>query len=166
MTEKTDRKLREVVVAQYAYRHEAEFAAGFLDEADIPYRLQIDDPAMGLTIAAPAMLWVRGMDVDLARDVLDLPPAVGPRVAAVRPGPVSSSGRGRRGALEPRERLASVTLSMVILITGRIFLSDSSSPVVMGTVAVIAAGLVIAAVVGRAPVSVRHLLRALSGDHS
>jgi len=66
-----DRKTKEVVLAQYAYRHEAEFAAGFLDDAGIPYRLQIDDPAMGLTIATPATLWVRAFDLAGARELLD-----------------------------------------------------------------------------------------------
>ena len=47
MSERTDQKLREVAVAWYAFRHEAEFAAGFLDDAGIPYRMQVDDPVLG-----------------------------------------------------------------------------------------------------------------------
>ena len=43
MSGNTDRKLQDVVVARYQYRHEAEFAAGFLDDAEIAYRLQVDD---------------------------------------------------------------------------------------------------------------------------
>lgn len=72
MSDKVDRKMETVFLAEFEYRHEAEFAAGFLDDAGIPYRLQVDDPAMGLTIAAPATLWVLGVDESRARDVLDL----------------------------------------------------------------------------------------------
>lgn len=67
-----EQKTRDVVLARYGYRHEAEFAAGFLDDAGIPFRLQIDDPAMGLTIAAPATLWVRAMDLQRAQELLDI----------------------------------------------------------------------------------------------
>jgi hypothetical protein len=69
-----DRKLQEVAVAEFRYRHEAEFAAGFLDDAGIPYRLQIDDAGgdLGLTLGRPAVVWVRAIDADAAREVLDL----------------------------------------------------------------------------------------------
>ncbi len=67
-----ERKLREVPVARYDYRHEAEFAAGFLEDAGIPYRLQLDDPALGMSVGVEATLWVREMDADRARDVLHL----------------------------------------------------------------------------------------------
>lgn len=73
MTEHVDFKLQHVVVAAFAYRHEAELAAGFLDDAEIPYRLQIDDPAMGMSIATPARIWVRAVDFRRAREVLELP---------------------------------------------------------------------------------------------
>lgn len=68
-----DRKLEQVAVGQYAYRHEAEFAAGFLEDAGIPYRLQIDDAGgdLGLALGGRAVLWVRAADVERARDVLD-----------------------------------------------------------------------------------------------
>lgn len=62
-------------IAEYLYRHEAEFAAGFLRDAGIPYRLQIDDAGgadAGVTIGRPAVLWVRADDEDEARDILDL----------------------------------------------------------------------------------------------
>lgn len=69
-----DKKLEQVAVAQYAYRHEAEFAAGFLADAGIPYRLQIDDAGgdLGLTLGRSATVWVRAVDLERARDVLDL----------------------------------------------------------------------------------------------
>ena len=69
-----DKKLEQVAVAEFTYRHEAEFAAGFLADAGIPYRLQIDDAGgdLGLTLGRPAIVWVRAADLDRARDVLDL----------------------------------------------------------------------------------------------
>jgi hypothetical protein len=82
MAERVDKKLQTVVLARYRYRHEAEFAAGFLDEAGIPYRLQIDDPAMGMTIGTPATLWVRGMDVRAALDTLNVRELPSHRAAA------------------------------------------------------------------------------------
>lgn len=71
VTNKTDKKLQLVVVGRYSYRHEAELAAGFLTDADIPYRLQIDDPLLGLTLSSPAVLWVRGVDEGRTRDLLE-----------------------------------------------------------------------------------------------
>lgn len=71
MSDRVDHKLQDVVLARFQYRHEAEFAAGFLDEAGIPYRLQIDDAALGLPLGEPGTLWVRGMDERRAREVLE-----------------------------------------------------------------------------------------------
>ena len=71
MSDRLDYKQRDVVLARFHYRHEAEFAAGFLEEAGIPYRLQIDDPAIGLSIGQDATIWVRGIDERRARDVLE-----------------------------------------------------------------------------------------------
>jgi hypothetical protein len=67
---------RDVPVAEYIYRHEAEFAAGFLADAGIPFRLQTDDAGgveAFMSISRPARLWVRAGDVDRAREVLDIP---------------------------------------------------------------------------------------------
>ncbi|MEX2466500.1 MAG: hypothetical protein WD995_06290 [Gemmatimonadota bacterium] len=64
-----------VPIAEYLYRHEAEFAAGFLRDAGIPFRLQIDDAGgadAGVTIARPAVLWVRAEHEEEARAILDL----------------------------------------------------------------------------------------------
>ena len=33
----------DVLIAEYVYRHEAEFSAGFLADAGIPFRVQADD---------------------------------------------------------------------------------------------------------------------------
>jgi hypothetical protein len=77
-----DKKLEQVPVAQFTYRHEAEFAAGFLADAGIPYRLQIDDAGgdLGLTLGRPAIIWVLAIDADRAREVLDVDPAEGEEV--------------------------------------------------------------------------------------
>ena len=34
---------KDVLIAEYVYRHEAEFGAGFLADAGIPFRVQADD---------------------------------------------------------------------------------------------------------------------------
>jgi len=62
-------------IAEYHYRHEAEFAAGFLRGAGIPFRLQIDDAGgadAGVTMGRPAVLWVRAEDEEEARAILEL----------------------------------------------------------------------------------------------
>ena len=73
MSDRVDRKLEQVAVGQFTYRHEAEFAAGFLADAGIPYRLQIDDAGgdLGLTLGRAAVLWVLAVDAERAREVLD-----------------------------------------------------------------------------------------------
>ncbi|HUF76776.1 MAG TPA: DUF2007 domain-containing protein [Longimicrobiales bacterium] len=74
MSDRIDRKLEQVAVGQFTYRHEAEFAAGFLADAGIPYRLQADDAGgdLGLTLGRSATLWVLAVDAERAREVLDL----------------------------------------------------------------------------------------------
>ncbi|MBM4183510.1 MAG: DUF2007 domain-containing protein [Gemmatimonadetes bacterium] len=66
---------REVVLARFRYRHEAELAAGFLLDAGIPYRLQIDDAGgvdFGTTFSRPPVLWVLAADEAEARELLEL----------------------------------------------------------------------------------------------
>ena len=66
-----------VLVAEYVYRHEAEFAAGFLTDAGIPHRLQADDAGgadMGATMGRPARIWVRAEDAPEARELLEVTP--------------------------------------------------------------------------------------------
>ena len=66
---------REVIVARFRYRYEAELAAGFLHDGGIPYRLQIDDAGgvdFGTTFSRPPVLWVRGADLEEARELLGL----------------------------------------------------------------------------------------------
>lgn len=67
----TDRKLQQVLLASFNYRHEAEFAAGFLRDAGIPFLLQIEDPALGLSATNSATIWVTAMDESRARRVLE-----------------------------------------------------------------------------------------------
>lgn len=71
MAEREDRKFREVAVGRYGYRHEAEFAAGFLHDAGIPYRLQVDDPSLGMTLSTSAIVWVHAADQERAREILE-----------------------------------------------------------------------------------------------
>jgi hypothetical protein len=73
VTDRIDQKLQQAVVGEFQYRHEAEFAAGFLTDAGIPFRLQIDDAGgdLGLTLGRPATIWVRIEDAERAREVLD-----------------------------------------------------------------------------------------------
>jgi hypothetical protein len=62
-----------VVVARFAYRHQAEFAANILRGAGIPAILRIDDAGglyAGLTFTNPARLLVRVDDQEHAREVL------------------------------------------------------------------------------------------------
>jgi hypothetical protein len=66
---------QEVILATFRYRHEAELAAGFLLDAGIPYRLQIDDAGgvdFGTTFSRPPVLWVRAADEAEARELLEL----------------------------------------------------------------------------------------------
>lgn len=68
-----DEKDAEVILARFRYRHEAELAAGFLSDAGIPFRLQIDDAGgvdFGATFARPPVLWVRAEDVSEARELI------------------------------------------------------------------------------------------------
>jgi hypothetical protein len=93
-----------VRIAEYLYRHEAEFAAGFLRDAGIPYLLQIDDAGgadAGVTIGRPATLWVRAEDEEDARALLALEgsPAEVPRAGAAR---ASDERDAQAGPVGPR----------------------------------------------------------------
>lgn len=63
----------EVVVARFSYRHEAELARGYLEEAGIPSVLAADDAAgieAGLSFSNPAELKVEAARAAEARRVL------------------------------------------------------------------------------------------------
>ena len=62
-----------IELARYAYRHEAEIAAGFLEDAGIQAMVQVDDAGgydFGLAFARPARLLVPRADLEKAREVL------------------------------------------------------------------------------------------------
>lgn len=85
---------RDVLVAEYVYRHEAEFGAGFLVDAGIPYRIQVDDGGGaygGMTFASPARIWVRSQDAEKAKEVLQITPD------SAGPVPVDDLGDRRTG---------------------------------------------------------------------
>jgi hypothetical protein len=186
VSRRTDRKLREIPLARYAYRHEAEFAAGFLDEAGVPYRLQVDDPAMGITLGMSATLWVRGIDEPRAREVLELdddprlPTAErrsvrfdGARAAGSVPGRlhsgrVAEAERERGGPVRPtllsgRER-GLVLLASGALLGGGLVLPDTLHPIVQAAPPAGALLLALTGILGRAPDGLRRFLRAVAGD--
>lgn len=189
MSGRTDRKLVQVPVARFGYRHEAEFAAGFLDEAGIPYRLELDDPAIGISFGMTATIWVRGADLHHAREVLELDEAhrtPGPSMpdparerasagsgpitpAAPRaPGPAPSVRAHGRSAvpdgLAVRERGLALGGAVAIAATDALFLTGPMHPIVDILLLSSAAGLALAGIAGRAPGFLRRVLRALSGE--
>jgi len=166
MSERTDQKLQEVVVAQYVYRHEAEFAAGFLQHAEIPFRLQIDDPAMGFTISAPARIWVLGIDYLSALEVLDL---TGEQTTStsVLPTPVERRGPSpvpTDGALTMRERVLAVSGALGVIWMVSKYLAGGTSWMLSSALSTVAMAIFLAALVGRAPQPVKRLLSAIAGN--
>ena len=158
---------RDVPIAEYPYRHEAEFAAGFLEDAGIPFRLQTDDAGGAdsfMTIARPARLWVRKEDVLKAREVLDIDDASAAALSDARPLPASSRRIVASGtALSGRERLVAGTLGIVFLAVGL-----GTTPLVLSTALTLvsfalAMGFGIAAVFGHTIGPLRVALRVLSG---
>ncbi|MCH2460123.1 MAG: DUF2007 domain-containing protein, partial [Gemmatimonadetes bacterium] len=78
--------MREVPIGEVRFRHEAEFAAGFLSDAGIPYRLQVDDAGgveFGLSGTRPAVLWVSDMNADQARELIHLDEAEGEESSSI-----------------------------------------------------------------------------------
>lgn len=59
-----------VVVARFTYRHEAEFAGGFLADAGIPHSVLVDDHGGHVTLANSARVLVGAPDAERAREVL------------------------------------------------------------------------------------------------
>lgn len=59
-------------IADFAYRHEAELAKGYLDDAGIESFLLVDDAGgnLGLTLENDAAILVRSADAEKAREVL------------------------------------------------------------------------------------------------
>lgn len=189
MGRRVERKLQEVVVARYSWRHEAEFAAGFLDDAGIPYRLQIDDPSLGISVSAAATLWVLGADEARAREILDINEQHAPRLSAPRsanhpeppraarppradPGaaiaseyaPIRLKHGGVNTTLPLRARALSVLGGVGLIGAGQAILPSLSVPGLEVAVAVVATVLIAVGVIGWAPRVLRDLLRALSGS--
>jgi hypothetical protein len=186
-----DRKLHEVAVAWYPFRHEAEFAAGFLEDAGIPFRMQVDDPVLGSGVVGNATIWVLGMHEPLAREVLDLDGAPAyltresrlsrhPRDTLARasaggpgrarppmgPRPTSGAHQGRSGtarALSVRERVLALLGGTTVLASLRLYPEDPLHPIVSAGAFGLAALLSIAFVAGWAPAPLHRLLRAMSG---
>lgn len=175
MSAKIDQKLQHVVLAQFAYRYEAEFAAGFLDDAEIPYRLQVDDAAMGMLIATPATLWVLGMDLQRARDVLDL------SEQAVMDSPVSTESESaepawreaviRRedgGKLDERLTVLERALALTFVVggvgAGWFVQAGPPGPIRAGIIFALVAPMGVGVLFGRTISPIRRLLRALSGS--
>jgi hypothetical protein len=157
----------EIPLARYSYRHEAEFAAGFLDEAGVPYRLQIDDPAMGIAVGMSATLWVRGADEAHAREVLELDASGRPPPGSPMPtsreagrGPVAAAGPT---VLSGRER-GLLVLGAAALAGGGLFLPEALHPILQAAPSAGAVLLALAGVLGRAPAGLRRFLRAIAGD--
>lgn len=190
MSDREDRKLREVPVATYAYRHEAEFAGGFLKDAGIPYRLQIDDPALGISISTSAKIWVAAIDERRARSVLEGEGALesaeetdaeGPEDGSLdearRPAPQRMPRRGRSEAeqavairpksqsdLTLRQRLISLGGSVAVASLLGVEAVREAGPTVTVGVALVGAALALVAMSGRAPGFLARILVALSGD--
>lgn len=169
MTEKVDRKIQEVRVAEYRYRHEAEFAAGFLEDAGIPYRLQIDDAGgagLGLGMLHPAVLWVRAVDADVARDLVALDEDEldqAPEPVRIEPDAIRLPRR-RDSRLTPVERAVSGGLGTALLAV-----APNLPPLRLREIAVIACAffgviLVAAALIGRARGAVGGLIQMLAGS--
>lgn len=59
-------------VAQFGFRHEAEFAKGYLNDAGIDSFLEVDDAGgnLGFALENGATLMVRATDLPQARQVL------------------------------------------------------------------------------------------------
>lgn len=185
MSDRTDRKLEDVAVARYSWRHEAEFAAGFLKDAGIPYRLQVDDPALGMSVSAAATIWVLGMHEAEARDVLDIgeshtPRLSGPARSRSHPAPppahqsVQRQPSGEYGHLRPevgggvsalsaRERVLSVLGGIGLAGVGRVVFADGGPVALQTGLAVLVAVLIILGLMGHAPGPLRGILRALAG---
>ena len=68
---------KDVVIAEYMYRHEAEFSSGFLADAGIPFRVEADDAGGaygGMTFTSAARIWVRSEDAEKASEILEITP--------------------------------------------------------------------------------------------
>ena len=66
--------MKEVLVAEFGYRHEAEFAQGFLRDAGIPSRVASDDAGgvdLSISFLSGTALFVADSDRERALQVLE-----------------------------------------------------------------------------------------------
>lgn len=59
-----------IVIARFTYRHEAEFAGGFLSDAGIPNSVLVDDHGGHVTLNNSSQVLVAVPDAERAREVL------------------------------------------------------------------------------------------------
>ncbi|MEK9499406.1 DUF2007 domain-containing protein [Gemmatimonadota bacterium DH-20] len=59
-----------VTVARFTWRHEAEFAGGYLADAGIPHSVLVDDHGGHVTMNNSARVLVNPSDMEKAREVL------------------------------------------------------------------------------------------------
>ena len=188
MGRRVERKLQEVAVARYSWRHEAEFAAGFLSDAGIPYRLQIDDLSLGLSVSTAATLWVLGTDEIRARDVLDIneqqipqlssprstrhpPPQKEARPSSTDPGaviatayaPIQVDPERSTGVMPARARALAILGGVGLAAIGQAAFPHWSTPSLEMGLMTLGAILIIVGLIGWAPSFLRDWLSALSG---
>lgn len=165
MTERVDRKLMEVPIVRYGYRHEAEFASGFLDEAGIPYRLEVEDATLGIAASTSATIWVRGMDVERARDVLELEDGTpGVRLTTTRSPAARTPVRERDGswpALTGPERVVGAGIGGGLIVTSQLL--TVSVPMLVPAMSIGGVLLLLPALLGRAPRWLRGVLAGVTG---
>jgi len=171
MSDRVDKKLQEFAVAEYRYRHEAEFAAGFLDDAGIPYRLQIDDPGLGIMVSTPATLWVRGLDVERAREILEVgnqvvapKQAVAPEREWARPRQSRVGESWAPSRLTIRERLLTAVGAGGLTWLAWYFIETSAGETAARLAALPAILLIVVAISGRAPRALKKMLAVLTGS--
>jgi len=153
-----------VPVAEYSYRHEAEFAAGLLEDAGIAFRLQIDDAGgadIGVTIGRPAVLWVRAEDAPRARDVLDTGLESPDRSGEPRPAGRPSGARGSGTRLSAVERVVAALLGVALVGIGAV-VADVGG-VWTATCWLMGSVLIVSGASGRTAGPIKAGLRALSG---
>jgi hypothetical protein len=165
MTERAFGQSRDIPIAEYSYRHEAEFAAGFLSDAGILFRLQVDDAGgadAGVTIARPAVLWVRPEDVEHARELLELGDDQSVSMPSVRPGrSMTPRGDPFISRLSNVER--GVALGLSVLFFGvAAWAGEATIPLAYASM-VVAAFLGGSGLLGATIGPVKGILRALSG---
>tara|TARA_Y100000590_G_scaffold451391_1_gene592708 strand:+ start:2244 stop:2792 length:549 start_codon:yes stop_codon:yes gene_type:complete len=179
LEQRVDRKTREVAVAQYVWRYEAEFAAGFLRDANIAHRLQIDDPAMGISISTAATLWVLAADEKRAREILDISEEHSPRLSsrkkAYHHGSTRTTARidihddgaqhtsTTHSKMTFRARSLAIICAVGIAGIGQVLLTNWYLPGPGPALAFLVAMLVVVGFTGRAPRALRNFLLAVSG---